>query len=251
MKNGLIDEEIFLRMATKSLFERLEASVLLFTLYKKDPPPPGYTYRTFGMIRRFWSMDLNIMRAYVMSAESLKDEYNIDFWLLKCIFGSPDIYGYGLRGYLEEHGIESGADEILSFVLANASVAMTYILPPGIKPTDDLLYQRILLPRIEVLVPPPANTSIISEIKKKLDFLAIPTIEEKGGILYGYQHEAVTEKIGEQRHLILMILPHHIVMSDEYAKKYDEQLRMRYYTEILHAIANFARSRDKETRIWV
>ncbi|MCD6369702.1 MAG: hypothetical protein J7L38_07920, partial [Thermoproteales archaeon] len=233
------NEEKFWEYIDKNIYERWEVTRMLSKLFELRPPPEGYTYRTFGLIRRYWAMDEEVMRAFVRSADTLEKEYDQNFWLYEAVFSITQEYGLGLKGYLEAKGVEAGADETLAYVYANASVALTYIVPP-----DIALTENVLLPRFEVLVPPLKSVKSVDVIREELNSLAIPTIK-LNRVLYGYQVADVSEDMVDRKIISLLVVPHHIYQADQYARFYDGELRERYVNELIGAVLKIM----KEERI--
>ncbi len=263
------NDDEFWTLITRWLYERFEVTYLFKGVLKKRKLPSNKTLRTVGVIRRYWAMDDEFMRAYTdkeFGGKSLFDEYDERFWLEKPVFCREQMREdeeKGLRGYLQLRGIEGNADKTLAYVLANASIALTYVLPPrenfNIELDNDAI--EFAMPRYEVLVRPlpiavrnkgllmnlteesSSNVeNIISEYRKYvrevLKELAIPRIPRKGPepVLFKYDIAEVYENLGDDTWNIFMPIPLHIKRADEFAKRYDEELRELYKNELFKAL---------------
>jgi len=241
-KNKMISEEKFWEYIGKDIYERWEVTRLLSKLFEVRPLPKGYTYRTFGVIRRYWVMDEEVMRAFVRSADSLEKEYDQHFWLHEVVFSIKQEYGTGLKGYLDAKGIEAGSDETLAYVYANASVALTYIVPP-----DIALTEHVLLPRFEVLVPPLKDRKSINTVREALNSLAIPIVKLNNRVLYGYEIANISEDMADRKVINFLVIPYHIYQADQYARVYDNELRERYVSELISAVVKIIK--EEQTAI--
>ncbi len=257
-----INEEGFWDYVIRWMYERFEITALLRGLLKKGRVPPGHTLRTAGVMRRFWAMDETYMRAYTATKNANPhDEYDEDFWLKKPIFSVEQLRQNvgGLKGYIELHGgVEEGADEILAYVLANATVVMTYIMPSphdvNLEATGAKL--EVVLPRYEVLVRPLSYYEFEldeykSYIRRTLHKLALPHIPGRmtrpvEGILFRYEVAEISDEILQRKWNIYTVVPHHVKMADEISRRYDEQLRTMYINELLVSIARILRAKSGE-----
>jgi len=256
-KLGRINEEEFWRTLKIFIYDRFEVAALLRGLSKKRPPRPGYTYATVPVMRRYWAMDESIMRAYVMTKDVKdNDEYYEEFWLRKPIFSADQLTGEeepGLRGYLRSRGIGGNADEVLSYVLANATAILTYVLPPenSIKIDARIRGLTLVIPRYEILVQPPRLYGFDlgkyrEYIRSVLSGVALPNIlEGYGRYLFRYEITTGGDERRHRRVATITVLPYHVVKADEYSKKYDSTLREMYFNELLQAIARVVREGRK------
>lgn len=227
------DEDKFWKFINRTSLERWEATILLSRA--AENAPHGSSVRTFGLLRHYWSMDAKLMDAFVYSARNTDEEFDPTFWLQRAKI--PGELEPGLKDYLEVRGVERGADEVLAYVLANATVALTYVFPPGINPRS-LVGSEVLLPRYELLVPPPRDEYLKYRINDALNSLAIPQIYIGRSKLFGYEILGIEDI--DKRHNKL-IVPLHISLADEYARHYDAVLKEMYLNSLILAIAKLLR----------
>ena len=250
----VLDDKAFWDKVTQWLYERYEVTALFRGIVKKKKLE-NKTLRTVGIIRRYWAMDEELMKAYTdpdYGAKSIWNEYSEEFWLNEPVFDRAQIREgeRGLRGYLSLKGVEANADKTLAYVLANATIILTYILPPpkyfAIEKSGNEI--EFALPRYEVLVHPisvfgkedlaKAVKLYRNYINRVINSLALPRIPEHGpGVrLFTYEITDIEESLGNEVLTIQTIVPLHIHQADEFSKRYDEQLRRLYMHELLMAI---------------
>lgn len=256
------DIELWKQLPRWHYIERYEVEALLRALYTKRGIEKGKTYRTVGVIRRLWAMDKDLVWAFVRpdyGAKNILDEYDEEFWLELAVINSDQLhYGRGLKGYLMFKDVEEPyADETLAYVLAKASVAMTYILPPpdyvNIDHFTKTKYEKLALPRYEVLIAPPnvkqidvtrmeeAARHYRKRSREVLSRLALPRVRDpKSGIpLFDYDVPEVTESVDGRQFRFLTVVPKHIAEADRVVRAFDYELRTRYYEDLLYVLRNF------------
>lgn len=248
---GAIDDwELWRLLQLGAALERYIVADLLTAVYevRREQLGSGKILRTVAIVRRLWAMDDKLMRAFTdrtYGARSLDDESQESFWLEKAVVEKEQLdedvdCGTGIRGYLCMKGINGGPyDDILAYVLANASAAVTYVLPP---PNDvvDLNYlkkvrERLALPRYEVLVPPPRSADLEryrEGVRQRLARAVLPRIP---GLADYDVPEIIDEKWGRP-FKFLTLVPRHIFMADAYVKKFDAMLRDAYYSRLLEQL---------------
>ncbi len=265
-----IDDKAFWDKITQWLYERYEVTALFRGIVTKRRLKDK-TLRTVGVIRRYWAMDEELMKAYTdyeYGAKSIWDEYSEEFWLNEPVFDRTQIREgeeRGLRGYLSIRGVEANADKTLAYVLANATIVLTYILPPpkyfAIEKSGNEI--EFALPRYEVLIHPlsvfskdlskeeglaEAVKSYRAYVNKVINSLALPRIPERGlGVrLFAYEITGIEESLGNEVWTIQTIVPLHIHQADEFSKRYDEQLRTLYTHELFIAIKRIMEASQTE-----
>jgi len=267
-KIGLISEDEFWENITRWVYERFEVSRLFCGLSKRGVQK-GVTYATVPVVRRLWAMDDQIMYALTRTPEAdMYAEYSEDFWLNKALFDADQISGEiepGLRGYLSKYEAGEREARLLAYVLANASVALTYVMPPYVNfcsnPKMGLL--GVVIPRYEILIRPLSffrtSSQSASEKQSRYDInefrkyvislvqgLAIPKIPERTSgsrYLFKYEVAGINENISRGRpSSVYMVLPHHICEADRLVRRYDEELKNMYVSELIRAISRILRS---------
>ena len=247
-KTKMTDDE-FWENVSRWLYERHEIVALFRGLYNKWQLRPNTTFRTAIILRRYWAADTTFMEAFTdpeYGADEIKDEYSKGFWLEKPVFSRRqlEVGGRGLRGYLRYRGVEARAEEVLAYVLANATVALYYILPPTLNILETgKNYVEVGLPRYELLVRPISLYGF--DVKRYSDYIKrvingtilsrTPT-SPSAIKLFDYEPHEVPEDLSGGHWAVITIVPHHIKRADEYSKQYDNLLRSAYLNELKRAM---------------
>ena len=199
-------------------------------------------------------MDETFMRAYVnkrYGAKDMRDEYKEDFWLKEAVFDLEQIENdkRGLQGYLELRGIERNADKTLSYVLANATIVLTYIMPPGFEIRETGEDIEFTMPRYEILIKPIQQAETIKYrkyVREMISNLALPSVPEDSSEVKLFGYEIYELKGGLEGDLwkTYTIVPFHISQADEFSRNYDEQLRTLYMHELFEAIRRLLQSSE-------
>lgn len=222
MKRGLFDEDDFLHpgsLITEDTEMRDEyiAFLILKNFYDSSSE---HIPRTFAIIRRFYSMDPDVRRAFGL-ADDLSRENSIDFWFGEAII-SERVGKQGLSGYVEERGLDGDEAWPYAEACAKAAVAIFYHIPP-LDERRALENNRVRIPRFEVLIP----YSYLIELPrteniKKVIRRTVVGINSDEVYLYDEAKEG-----------IFLILPRHVKMAHTYVKEYQKVVALLYSRYLL------------------